>query len=298
MFAPAEPKKNTKPRRNKELETSTRFVAKVCFCKELSEGTARRFEQYQKKMSFRLLRLAFSLSIVSLLFFTHGLMTVKANAHTSRDRRHNRHGFHSIDSIFVLNLESRNDRLQHINGVMESLGISHHKIVKAIPHSCGILGCGLSHALAMFECIDSNATTCAIFEDDFELLVDPGEANAAVEKFLRHQPASWEVLMLSAHAVVPSSPSEFSHLDIINGALTASGYIVHKTFAPTLLQTFLRAAYRLNEFNCAQTVYAHDVIWKELQQSRKWFALKPLIGKQRASYSDIEKREVDYKVRL
>ena len=217
--------------------------------------------------------------------------------HSARDRRH-RHGFHSIDSVYAINLESRPDRLQHINAVMDSLGISKHKIVKGVPHSCGILGCGLSHALAVAECIDSNATMCAIFEDDFELVRDPEEANAALERFFRGEPPSWEVLMLSANAVTPSSPSpEFSHLDIINAALTASGYIIHKSFAPTLLQTFLQASYRLSESNCSQTEYAHDVLWKKLQQSGRWFALRPLIGKQRASYSDIEKRLVDYNVR-
>ena len=214
-----------------------------------------------------------------------------------RDRRH-RHGFQVIDSIYVINLESRPDRLEHINAVLGSVGISEHNVVKGIPHSCGILGCGLSHALAVAECIDSNATTCAIFEDDFELVRDPDEAKTAVERFFRTDPPSWEVLMLSAHAVTPSSPSpEFSHLEIINAALTASGYVVHKSFAPTLLRTFMEASYRLSKSNCSQTEYAHDVLWKKLQQSGKWYALKPLIGKQKASYSDIEKRHVDYNVR-
>ena len=213
-------------------------------------------------------------------------------AHSTRDRRH-RHGFHAIDSIYVINLESRPDRLEHVNAVLGSLGVSKHKIVKGIPHSCG-----LSHALAVAECIDSNATTCAIFEDDFELVRDPEEAKVAVERFFQSEPPSWEVLMLSAHAVMPSSPSpDFSHLDVINAALTASGYIIHRSFAPKILETFMEASYRLNESNCSQAEYAHDVLWKRLQQSGKWFALKPLIGKQRASYSDIEKRHVDYNVR-
>ena len=105
--------------------------------------------------------------------------------------------------------------------------------------------------------------------------------------------------MLSAHAITPSSPSaEFSHLDVINAALTASGYIIHRSFATTLLHNFLQAAYHLNESNCSKAEYAHDVLWKKHQQSGKWFALKPVIGRQRASYSDIEKMNVDYKVKL
>ncbi len=253
-------------------------------------------------MSFRTtacLRSSLFLAMLSFLFFaqTHSTF-VEGNAHSTRDRRH-RHGFHAIDSVYVINMESRPDRLEHINAVLGSLGVSKHKIVKGIPHSCGILGCGLSHALAVAECVDSNATTCAIFEDDFELVRGPEEAKAAVDRFFRNEPPSWEVLMLSAHAVTPSSPSpEFSHLDVINAALTASGYIIHRSFAPKILETFLEASYRLNESNCSQAEYAHDVLWKKLQRSGKWFALKPVIGRQRASYSDIEKRHVDYKVKL
>lgn len=102
--------------------------------------------------------------------------------------------------------------------------------------------------------------------------------------------------MLSANAVSPNVPSaDFGHLEVIVEAMTASGYLVHKDFAPTLLRTLLQAAYHLNKSNCSQAHYAHDVLWAELQRSGKWFALKPVIGKQRASYSDIEKRHVDYK---
>ena len=223
-----------------------------------------------------------------------------ANAHVLlKDRRH-KHGFQSLDSVFVINLESRKDRLQQITHVLGQLGLGapKHNVVTGIPHSCGILGCGLSHALAMTGCIDSNATVCAVFEDDFELVRDPEEANAALERFFRGEPPSWEVLMLSANPVTPNSPStEFGHLEIINEAMTASGYLVHRDFAPTLLRTFLQAAYHLNKSKCSQIQYAHDVLWTSLQRSGKWFALKPLIGQQRASYSDIEKKDVDYRVK-
>lgn len=218
---------------------------------------------------------------------------VRGDAHGIQRRSF---GLNAIDSIFVIHLQSRDDRLQHINGVMESLGVSKHKIVNGVPHSCGALGCSLSHIMALTECVQSNATTCAVFEDDFELLRDPNKANAAVELFFRAEPSSWEVLMLSSN-VLSSSPSDHIFLDEIKEAQTASGYLVHKSFAPIMLQNHLYAAYHLNQADCPHNVYAHDQTWKNLQQSGKWFALKPLIGKQKASYSDIEKRNVDYNVR-
>jgi len=242
--------------------------------------------------------------LAGLLFFSSQTASwaVSPNAvHLSQLRTSSRGGgFRSLNlPVFVINLESRMDRLYQINNVLGSLGLgSTPKIINGIPHKCGILGSGLSHALAMSGCIDSNATACAVFEDDFELVVDPAEANTAVERFFQNQPASWEVLMLSANAVIPFIPSnEFSHLEVVTEAMTASGYVIHRSFAMTLLQTFVQAAYHLNKSKCSQARYAHDILWKELQWSQKWFALKPLIGKQRASYSDIEKREVDYNLK-
>lgn len=247
-------------------------------------------------MSFHLLRPLHFLVILSFLLTSQSNLGVKANAHTTRDRLH-KHGFNHIDATFVVNLETRSDRLEAINTVLGSLGISNHKIVKGVPHRCGTLGCSLSHAMALSECIDSNATTCAIFEDDFELLREPEEANAAIEKFFRNEPPNWQMLMLSSN-VLSKSPSEYSHLDVIDAALAGSGYIVHKNFADVLLHKILQAAYSLNHSNCVTIEYAPDVLWRELQRSGKWFALKPLIGKQRASFSDIEQKHVDYRVKF
>lgn len=225
------------------------------------------------------------------------MSTAEGKTHLIHDRRH-RNGFQFVNSIFVIHLESRKDRLHQINDVLSSLHILKYDIIKGVPHSCGALGCSLSHAMAMNECIKSNATTCAVFEDDFELSGGPEDANGAVDIFFRSQPPSWDVLMLSANVISSSPSAELSHLESIHWALTTSGYIVHRSFASTLLQNFMQAAYHLNESNCSKEEYAHDVLWKELQQSGKWFALKPLIGKQRASYSDIERKDVDYKVKL
>ena len=245
----------------------------------------------------RLCALSFFVLLSSSLFKQENLSSVEGKAHPTRGRTY-KQGFDNVDSVFVINLESRSDRLHEINAVLGSLGISNQALVKAIPHSCGALGCSLSHAMAVAECIDSNARTCAILEDDFELVRSPEEAKAAIERFFRREPPTWEVLMLSANAVAPSSSSSmFSHLDVINEAQTSSGYIIHKRFAPTLLHIFLQAAYHLNEWNCSKGQFAHDVLWKRYQRSGKWFALKPVIGKQRASYSDIEKMLVDYKAK-
>lgn len=172
------------------------------------------------------------------------------------------------NSAFVINLESRGDRLHEINAVLGSMGVSNEATIKGVPHSCGALGCSLTHVLAVAECMDSNARTCAVFGDDFELVRDPEEAKAGIVRFFRSEPPSWEVLMLSAHTVTPSSPpAEFSHLDVIDTASTASGYMIHRSFATTLLRNFLQAASHRNESNCSKAEYAHDALGRGISRA-------------------------------
>jgi len=37
-----------------------------------------------------------------------------------------------------------------------------------------------------------------------------------------------------------------------------------------------------------------DIYWKQLQKTDKWYITNPVLGYQRMSYSDIEKRITDY----
>ena len=121
-----------------------------------------------KNMSLRAtarLRPTCLLPMLSFLLFsrTH-LKFVEGNAHSigyahsTRDRRY-RHGLDNVDSVFVIDLASRNDRLHEISAVLSSLGVSNQAVIKGVPHSCGALGCSLSNAMAVAECMDSNAVT-------------------------------------------------------------------------------------------------------------------------------------------
>jgi hypothetical protein len=44
------------------------------------------------------------------------------------------------------------------------------------------------------------------------------------------------------------------------------------------------------------TKYTCDQSWKTLQEKDNWYCFKTRIGKQRKSYSDIQKTDVDYNV--
>jgi len=206
-------------------------------------------------------------------------------------------GFDRIDKTLVINLESRADRLANVSAVLASMGVSDFDVVKAIPHSCGALGCALSHAMAVKMCTDSNAATCLVLEDDFELTVDPDDARALVDRLFDEVPeGGWDVVFLSSNVIVDRD-SSYTMLRRIVDAQTTSAYIVSKYYAPKLLDACIKSACLLNEFGCKRTQFAVDIFSKALQPFDRWFVFHPKLGKQRKDFSDIEKQTVDYNVR-
>ena len=89
-------------------------------------------------------------------------------------------------------------------------------------------------------------------------------------------------------------PANFSFITKIIDAQTLSGYVVHKKFAPILLNNYKESVERLQYIGQHTHQFCFDIYMKQLQPFSKWFCLKPKIGQQMKSYSDIENKIVDY----
>ena len=83
--------------------------------------------------------------------------------------------------------------------------------------------------------------------------------------------------------------------DTLN-AQTTSGYVVHSCFYDALLDNFEKGLAQLKKAPHKHGQFALDMYWKRLQPSAQWFHAAPAIGTQRTSYSDIEKKLVNYGV--
>jgi hypothetical protein len=76
--------------------------------------------------------------------------------------------------------------------------------------------------------------------------------------------------------------------------------MITKKFAINyLLENFIIGSYLLetginNKISNAYELYAIDQYWKLLQPNSKWYIFYPKIGKQRESFSDILKTNVNY----
>ncbi|NOH72357.1 hypothetical protein F0225_13555 [Vibrio pectenicida] len=207
----------------------------------------------------------------------------------------------------IINLAHRTDRKEESISELKKCGITiggdaffnaYHK------PECGALGCSLSHANLIANYLShSSSPYLLVLEDDFEVQeCDLFLSN--LEKVLECS-AEWDIFLLGNNQAVPikivNNNQGFSQ--VINSQ-TASGYIVKREFAIQLMSTFFESALGLEQAitlppKLNQLVNHHyclDILWKSLQTKYRFATRLPAIIKQRASYSDIEKMNVDYRV--
>ena len=217
-----------------------------------------------------------------------------------------------VDVIYYINLDNRADRNEEFLKEMEKLNIPQEKIVR-IPaiynKERGHVGCALSHIKTINQFIDSDYNTCIIFEDDFEFAQDPEYINDMFET-LHESNVNYDVCMLAGNIHESEPVPEYPFLKKATQVLTASGYMLSKKFAPTLLQNFTEASEKLDksydereQFKDTEPEkygygydgeYAIDQYWTSLQKTNNWYIFYPKLGKQRSSYSDIMKSDVNY----
>lgn len=206
----------------------------------------------------------------------------------------------------IINLQHRADRREDCLRELQSVGVDAGAEVffeaKSEPEF-GALGCALSHAKVLSDflfCTDK--PFALIFEDDFQIR-DPATFTSTVTKFCS-QDFLWDVFLLGHNSAVPIEPTHFENAVRVVNSQTASGYLVGRLYAIKLIDYFFRSAEMLRRYQylpepnktITRSFFSCDILWKELQIRDRFVIPLPSLIIQRASYSDIEKRNVDYGV--
>jgi glycosyl transferase family 25 len=201
-----------------------------------------------------------------------------------------------VDVIFYINLESRIDRKEHFLNEIKKLCIDDSKIVRidAVKHSNGALGCTKSHIKAL-ELFMANPLwqTCMVFEDDYTFYDTDLVNNNNLLKLFFSSFTDWGILLLSSNQA--GKPSEKTHvycIELVTYSQTTSGYCIHKDSVKEIYENFKLSAELLEKFN-SKPKYALDIYWNNLTMKR--YAFVPNMGYQYNSFSDIEKRYVNYR---
>jgi hypothetical protein len=199
-----------------------------------------------------------------------------------------------IVKTFYINLERRADRRAQVEAELERLGLTEYERYAA--HDCPG-GCNLSHTGVLRLARERGYENVLVLEDDFLPVVSPDAFWAALDRFFSLR-APYDVLMLAHHNVGPPlAPGPCEGVARATGGVqTASAYLVHRRFYDSLI-ALLEEGTRMQRATGRTDLYVNDQIWKSAQRDDgAWYCLVPAVSKQRASYSDLAQRYVDYGV--
>jgi len=204
-----------------------------------------------------------------------------------------------IDAILYINLEHRPDRNEHcLNEIrkIDPLLTKTHRINAVYNKSNGALGCTLSHINALQLFLDNPTwNTCIIFEDDFTFTSNDIDYVNNSLLYLVNNSTDFDVLLLGVGSTdFKIVPTKNIHINKVESSQTASGYILTKKYANTLLSNFINSSNKMIELGW-NSKWCHDQYWKQLMPVANWYTLKNRIGYQYGNYSDIENTFTDYK---
>jgi len=196
--------------------------------------------------------------------------------------------------ILYINLAHREDRKKEFLSNFVDHDHSHVVRVDAVlDKNNGAIGCLKSHIKALKMAMDLPYQNMLICEDDFEFRDITCKRD--LMESLQYVPNDWDVIMF-AHNTSDSRATQHKKIIQVLDSQTASCYLVRKEYIPKLLNIFEKDLNIYMKTNQWKSQYCNDQSWKILQKKDKWYAIQPSLGKQRKSYSDIQKGVVNYEL--
>jgi GR25 family glycosyltransferase involved in LPS biosynthesis len=129
----------------------------------------------------------------------------------------------NFDKIYIINLEHRKDRLQHIYSELKKLNVDFNKVerINAVYFKeFGAIGCAMSHRIAIKKFLSNKSlNNCLILEDDWQIKeyistinsntkpkiknLSEKIINAKINNFFNTFKNNWDVILLSGNFGVP-----------------------------------------------------------------------------------------------
>ena len=162
--------------------------------------------------------------------------------------------------------------------------------------------CALIHAMAISTYLyESEKEFLLILEDDFHITDEKLFLELINYSIIN---SNWNVMLLSHNYDIPISNTNNPNILRVINSQTASAYLVGRLYAAKLVEIFFRSSVLLGLYDnlnppnkdLAKHYFSLDILWKSLQIDDVFLASYPPSVIQRESYSDIEKKKVNYNV--
>lgn len=212
------------------------------------------------------------------------------NKHYSENWYNNLH-FNSplnyFDKILIINLKHREDRKKEMLEQLNRFNINKDKVIfiDAIYNKeNGALGCTASHIKCLEYSIKNDLDNVIILEDDYNFIKQIDLFNNELIKFLIYN-INWDVLLLnmSEHGPPINIKINIDNVYLNLWSHSAAAYILKKSIFKDRLINLKKSLY--------SGLGPHDFHWNNLKIKYNWYVIKNILGSQRASYSDIEKKK-------
>ena len=204
-------------------------------------------------------------------------------------------------NLYYINLEKRKDRKKHIEEQLKKIDYPKNKInrIDAVYMPGNRTGCSLSHNKALEEGLKQDDEYIIVLEDDFEWIHNKEKTLNVLKNAVNTK--DWNVILLDCRGnnkIIKHN----NYLNKINSCHSRSGYIIKKKYIPILLKLWkdtvnIRIKYNISKTKSYKKYNDHntagDQSWKKLHHD-KWFLTNPILGKQIESYSDLEKKVINY----
>jgi GR25 family glycosyltransferase involved in LPS biosynthesis len=201
-----------------------------------------------------------------------------------------------LKHTFIINLDSRTDRFDHVSSEFDKIGHGFERF-SAITHCDGAIGCTASHIKCLELAIERNYDYVTICEDDITF-TNPGLFLKSLRKFEDSPPEKWDILLLGG-VVYSDKGNSYEQIESYYARVfesqTTTGYVVPRHYMPVLLENFKSGLKNFLETGNRWT-YAIDSHWKQLQRRDLWFFLTPPTIIQYANWSNIENSFTNYGV--
>jgi GR25 family glycosyltransferase involved in LPS biosynthesis len=190
----------------------------------------------------------------------------------------------TIEAVVYINLHHRNDRKEQVESELLKV-FPAEKIVRfdAFKHNKGGVGCSMSHIGALELAITNNWKNVLIVEDDLKW--KNFENGHSILSNLVKNP--YDVIMLSGHFVKYNTQTYK-----LQTSCARTAYLVSNHYYETLLNNYKEGLSLLEKKFIGSN--RGDVYWNRIQEKDNWYIIMPQMCMQRPSFSDIEKRHVDY----
>lgn len=195
---------------------------------------------------------------------------------------------------FYINLEKREDRKEKIEELQSKYHFFHDiQRFNAISNEDGRLGVYLSHIQCLELCLQMEDEYFLIMEDDFFICNDLYYKDFLKDFSILQKNKDWDIFLFTNSIKDNEKEPFFQNFNRTFNFLTATGYIIRKSFIPILLQNWKEGIELFLKTKKCE-LYCVDVYWRILNRNHIFISYHKDFTIQYPSYSDIERKNVNY----